>query len=154
MHQNSELEVDCSINEMADKLRLSRPRFHQLRKLGVFPPPVYCPFTKRPFYPLDLQNRCLHIRNTGIGQNGKPVWFYSPRKKKNKQRLREAEGEDSEHFKRLSTSLKEFGIKVTIIQVKNALKELFPEGLPEDRDDSVIIANLFRYFKPERINDV
>jgi len=154
MHQNNEFVAVCSIREMADKLHLSRPRFYQLRELDVFPPPVYCPYTKRPFYPLELQNKCLQIRDTGIGQNGKPILFYSPRKKKNGQRPQKAENEGVEHFKSLSTSLKELGIKVTIIQVQNALKVLFPEGLPEDRDDSVIIANLFRHFKPERIDDV
>ena len=154
MQQNSEFEAVCSVLEMADKLGLSRPRFYQLLKLDVFPPPVYCSYTKRPFYPLELQNRCLHIRDTGIGQNGKPVLFYSPRKKKNGQRPQKAENEGVEHLKSLSTSLKELGIKVTIIQVQDALKTLFPEGPPEDRDDSVIVVNLFRYFKPECINDV
>ncbi len=154
MHQNSDFKAVCSVREMADKLHLSRPRFYQLLKLDVFPPPVYCPYTKRPFYPLELQNRCLQIRDTGIGQNGKPVLFYSPRKKKNGQRPQKAENEGAEHFKSLSTSLKELGIKVTIIQVQNAIKELFPEWLPKDRDDSSIIPTLFKYFRPERINDV
>jgi hypothetical protein len=154
MHQNSEFEAVCSVREMADRLHLSRPRFYQLLKLDVFPPPVYCSYTKRPFYPLELQNRCLHIRETGIGQNGKPVLFYSPRKKKKGRRPQKAENEGVEHFKSLSTSLKELGIKVTIIQVQNALETLFPEGLPKDRDDSSIIPTLFKYFRPERMNDV
>ena len=153
MHQNSEFEAVCSVREMADRLHLSRPRFYQLLKLDVFPPPVYCPYTKRPFYPLELQNRCLHIRDTGIGRNGKLTLFYS-RRRKNGQRPQKAENEGVERFKSLSTSLKELGIKVTILQVRNALTALFPEGLPKDLDDGSIIRTLFKHFRPERMNDV
>ncbi len=154
MYQNSGLEAVCSISKMADKLNLSRPRFYQLLELGVFPPPVYCPFTKRPFYPLELQNRCLHIRETGIGQNGMLVWFYSPRKRKNQWRAKNAESAGLEHFRKFVPFLKELGIKATIVQIQDALKMLFPEGLPESRDDSLIVKTLFRHFKPERMNDV
>jgi hypothetical protein len=154
MQQDNELKAVCSVRQMADKLDLSRPRFYQLLKLGIFPLPVYCPYTKRPFYPLELQNGCLHIRETGIGQNGKPVLFYSPRKKNNGKGAQKRENEGLGHIKSFSTSLRELGIKVSIIEVQKALKALFPEGLPKNRDDGSIIPDLFRYFKPERVNDV
>ncbi|MFC1635684.1 helix-turn-helix transcriptional regulator [Planctomycetota bacterium] len=154
MRQDNEFEAVCSVRQMADKLGLSRPRFYQLLKLGVFPPPVYCPYTKRPFYPLELQNGCLHIRETGIGRNGKPILFYSPRKKNNGKGAQKRGNEGVEHFKSLSTSLRELGIKVSIIEVQKAMKALFPEGLPKDRDNGSIIPDLFKYFRPERMNDV
>jgi hypothetical protein len=149
MRQDNEFEAVCSVHEMADKLGLSRPRFYQLLRLDVFPPPIYCPYTKRPFYPLELQNECLRIRETGIGLNGKPVLFYSRRKKKNGKGVNEHGNESVEYFKSLSTSLRELGIKVPIIEVQNALKAMFPEGLPKDRDDRFVIPDLFRYFRPE-----
>jgi len=154
MRQDNEFEAVCSVREMTDKLGLSKPRFYQLLKLGVFPPPVYCPYIKRPFYPLGLQNECLHIRETGIGKNGKPVLFYSPRKKINGKGVQKRDNEGLEHFKCLSTSLRELGIRVSIIEVAKAMKALFPKGLPKDRDDSSIIPDLFKYFRPECMNDV
>lgn len=154
MQQDNEFEAVCSVREMTDRLGLSRPRFYQLLKLDVFPRPVYCPYTKRPFYPLELQNRCLHIRETGIGQNGKPILFYSPRRKMNGKGAQKHGNGNVEHFKSLSTSLKELGIKATVAEVRDAVKASFPEGLPNDRDDSFIIPDLFRYFRPECMNDV
>ena len=154
MQQDNEFEAVCSVREMADRLGLSRPRFYQLLKLGVFLPPVYCPYTKRPFYPLELQKGCLRIRETGIGLNGKPVLFYSMRKKRNGKGAQKRENEGVEHFKNLSTSLRELGIKATVAEVQDAIKALFPEGLPNDRDDSSIIPDLFRYLRPECMNDV
>jgi hypothetical protein len=152
MYQNSGLEAVCSISKMADKLNLSRPRFYQLLELGVFPSPVYCPFTKRPFYPLELQNRCLHIRQTGIGQNGMLVWFYSPRKRKNRRRTKIAE--EARHFREFVPFLRELGIKATVSEVENAVRVLFPAGLPKDQDERRIVAALFKHFKPEHMNDV
>jgi MoxR-like ATPase len=58
----------------------SRAVFHQLIKAGAFPPPVYCILTKRPMYPWSLQRRCLRIRSTGIGFDGRPTRFNMRRK--------------------------------------------------------------------------
>ena len=63
--------------------------------------------------------------------------------------MNEHGNESVEYFKSLSTSLRELGIKVPIIEVQNALKAMFPEGLPKDRDDRFVIPDLFRYFRPE-----
>ena len=79
MTANIEQQSICSVTELAKKLRLSRARFYQLHNTGVFPPPVYCLYTKRPFYPMDLQEKCLKIRKTGIGYNGRPIIFNSKR---------------------------------------------------------------------------
>jgi hypothetical protein len=79
MTTNTEHQSICSVSQLARNLRLSRARFYQLQHTGVFPPPIYCILTKRPFYPMDLQKRCLEIRKTGIGNNGRPIIFYSKR---------------------------------------------------------------------------
>ena len=70
----------CSVTELAGKIGLSRARFYQLMEKGVFPKPVYCTRTRRPFYTLDLQQKCIDIRKTGIGYNQQPVVFYSERR--------------------------------------------------------------------------
>lgn len=64
----------CSVSEMARRLGLSRARFYQLVKSGVFPPPLRSG-TRRPSYPCDLQEQCLAIRETRVGFNGLPVLF-------------------------------------------------------------------------------
>ena len=80
-HQN--LISVCSVTQMAKKLGLSRARFYQLQETCVFLPPAYDLYSKRPFYPLSLQERCLEIRKTGIGYNGRPIIFNSKRAKRN-----------------------------------------------------------------------
>ena len=73
------LKAVCSVSEMAQLVGLSRSRFYQLQKQGVFPHPLYDIATKRPFYPQHLQKRCLEIRNTGIGDNSQRILFYTQR---------------------------------------------------------------------------
>ena len=70
----------CSVTALAAQVRLSRPRFYELVAAGVFPRPRYSPRTKRPFYPPDLQMKCLEIRRTGIDLGGQPVVFNTPRR--------------------------------------------------------------------------
>ena len=128
---NNDLKAICSVAAVAKKLRLSRARFYQLLEMGVFPKPVYCTRTKRPFYPLDLQQQCLRIRETGIGHNGQLVIFYNLRKDKPKSRL------DNTH-KELAEDLKQMGLNVAPNTINNTIKTLYPKGLPVDDDDAVI----------------
>ena len=79
MLSNNDFKAVCSVTELAKNLDMSRARFYQLQKVGVFPEPVYCVYTKRPFYTMGLQEKCLEIRETGIGHNGRPIIFYSKR---------------------------------------------------------------------------
>ncbi len=55
MRLDNDLKAVCSVTELTKKLGLSRARFYQLQKMGVFPMPIYCTRTIRPFYPLELQ---------------------------------------------------------------------------------------------------
>src|SRR3954471_18232790 len=64
-----------TVSEMADLCQLSRSRFYDLIEAGVFPKPVHHPSSKRPMYNRDMQEKCLEIRETGIGMNGQPVLF-------------------------------------------------------------------------------
>ena len=128
---NNDLKAICSVAAVAKKLRLSRARFYQLLEMGVFPKPVYCTRTKRPFYPLNLQQHCLRIRETGIGHNGQLVIFYSLRKDKPKSRP------DNTH-KQLAEDLKQMGLNVAPNTIKNTIKVLYPKGLPVDDGDAVI----------------
>ena len=41
-----DLKAVCSVTALAKKLGLSRARFYQLQKMGVFCAPVYCTRTR------------------------------------------------------------------------------------------------------------
>ncbi len=140
---NHSLEAVCSVTELAKKLGLSRARFYQLMETGVFPRPVYCVHTKRPFYPLDLQQKCTDIRKTGIVHNGQPILFYGPRKNK----TNKSQNQQDHKYKELTKTLRQMGLNVTCNDVKNAVKTLYPERLTEQLVEGTVIRELFRCFK-------
>ena len=56
---------------MAKLVGLSRQRFHQLMKEGVFPPPVYDIATRRPHYTEEMQQVCMTVgRRTSASTGG------------------------------------------------------------------------------------
>jgi hypothetical protein len=143
MLSNNDFKAVCSVTELAKNLDMSRARFYQLQKVGVFPEPVYCIRTKRPFYPMDLQQKCLEIRRTGIGCNGRPIIFYSKRSGvPNK-----PQDNHGQEYKELAGTLKQMGLNVTTGKVKDAVKVLRPEMSEHPSIDGTIIRDLFRYFR-------
>jgi len=147
---NDDLEEVCSVSRQAKKLGLSRPRFYQLQKMGVFPPPVYCIRTKRPMYPQSLQQACMEIRRRGIGYNGLPVIFYSGRNDKTNPSGQKSDG----YYKEIANALENFGIKASAVEIKKAINTVFPNGLAQDDFDGVALGELCHYFKKERQNGV
>lgn len=63
-----------SVSEMAARCSLSRSRFSALVSAGVFPGPQREP-GRRPYYTSELIERCLDVRRTGVGANGRVVMF-------------------------------------------------------------------------------
>ncbi|MFC1675952.1 helix-turn-helix transcriptional regulator [Planctomycetota bacterium] len=141
MFSDNDIKAICSISELAKRLGLSRARFYQLQKIGVFPMPLYCIRTKRPFYPLDLQQQCIRIRKTGIGHNGQLVIFYNRQKDK-------SQNQPDSGCKQLRDTLKQMGLNVTLNTVENAIKTLYPRGLSSDTNKNIIARDLFRYLRP------
>lgn len=139
---------DCqaiyTVTEVAKKLRLSRARFYQLMTDGVFPPPAYCPWTRKPVYPSRLLEACIRTRNTGIGFNSQAVRFYAPRK---------TQKPDPEHA-RIAALLREIGIATTPVQVKTALRRIRLPSTGELHANAEVIRALFQYFKDHCQNDV
>lgn len=143
MCSDNDLKAVCSVTELTKKLGLSRARFYQLQKMGVFPMPVYCPRTKRPFYPLDLQQQCIRIRKTGIGFNGQATIFYASRKN-----IPQKSPSQLDHqYEELADILSQMGLNVTCNKVRQAVKALYPAGLAQCPDEGMVIRDLFRYFK-------
>lgn len=68
-----------SVVEVAKLCRLSRARFYELIDQGVMPPPVHCIKTRRPLYPAEIAARCVEVRETNTGFDGRYVMFYGRR---------------------------------------------------------------------------
>ena len=77
--RGTNLRHAISVSEMARTLHLSRPRFYELIKAGVMPPPCYLVRTRKPFYPSELQAICIRVKSIGLGINNEPVLFYAAR---------------------------------------------------------------------------
>ena len=146
----NELKAICSVTELARILGFSRTRFYQLQKMGVFPMPVFCIRTRRPFYPLDLQKKCIEIRKTGIAYNGQPILFYGERKNCNKAslelpKLEKASNKNQQKYEEFTNTLKRMGLNVSCKAVEDASNVLFPEGLKQYSDEGQTVRDLFRY---------
>jgi hypothetical protein len=118
-----------TVAEMARMVGLSRARFYQLQKAGVFPLPVYDVCTCRPIYVEELQEVCLEVRKRNCGVNGKPVLFYSRRLAPNpipsKVRKTKPKTDDNEAL----AGVRALGLtSATAVQVECAVKKLFPQG--------------------------
>jgi hypothetical protein len=120
------------------ELGLSRARFYQLQKKGIFPKSLYSS-PKRPFYSPDLRQKCIDIRKTGIGYNGQPTVFYSLQKDILPSHL---------SYERLTDALQQMKLNVTLDAIKKAVNSLYPKGLPSvDGDEGRVIRDLVRYFE-------
>jgi hypothetical protein len=121
-----------TVSMMAQMVGLSRARFYQLQKAGVFPPPERDAETGRPFYTEEQQKVCLEVRRRNCGVNGKPVLFYARRApitsapaRPKKVTPKPAKNEYAD----LIDALQGLGlVTVTAAQVGAAMKELYPQS--------------------------
>lgn len=151
MSENTKAIV--TVSEMARMCGLSRARFYQLQKAGIFPPPVYDLSTRRPIYVEDMQQVCLEVRKRNCGVNGKPVLFYcrggNPRPLVSKGRKQKPK---PEKHAELIDALVDLGISVTAVQVGQAVKELFPTGI-EGTDQAEVVRAVFLRLKEKNRDD-
>jgi hypothetical protein len=127
---------------LAKKLNLSRARFYQLQEKGIFPYPIYCIQTKRPFYPAHLQKKCMDIRKNGIGLDGHPIFFNTSRKAKTSRASKEVEPQ----YKEVSHILKQMGLNVSPEDVKNAAHVVYPSRAIESPVEDEVIVEMYKYF--------
>lgn len=134
-----------SIKACAALVGLSRQRFMQLVKAGVFPSPLYDVATRRPFYSEELQAQCLEVRKRNVGVNGKIVMFYArrpgttPTPKGKKPTVQAAAHTE------ILDGLKALGlVNVTSAQVAEAVAQLFPQGTAAT-DPAEVIRAVFVY---------
>jgi hypothetical protein len=127
------MKAAICIRAMAASCGLSRQRFMQLVKAGVFPTPLYDVTTKRPFYTEDMQAQCLEVRKRNVGVNGKVVMFYARRSAtmtttpKTKKPAFKPTGSDCHAG--IVDGLKALGlVTVTTAQIAEAVGQIFPQG--------------------------
>lgn len=132
-----------SVVEMARLVGLSRRRFYQL--VGkTFPFPIYDVATRRPFYPPDLQQVCLEVRQRNCGIDGKPVMFYARRQEIAPSKPGRAR---NSQYADLMDGLKALGlVNVTTAQVNEAMKVLYPSGV-KDMNESEVLRAVFLHLK-------
>lgn len=140
-----------SVAEMARMCGLSRARFYQLMKEGVFPPPVYNVDTRRPFYTEEMQQTCLDVRKRNCGVNGKPILFYAPRHPLGQQpkpvKKPPSKPKSNGQHNELIDALRTLGLEsVNAAQVESAVKNLFPNGVQKS-DDAEVIRAVFLHLK-------
>lgn len=130
---SDETKAIVTVSEMARMCGLSRARFYQLQKAGIFPPPLYDVETRRPIYDEELQKVCLEVRRRNCGVNGKPILFYArrvpltpiPAKPKKVTTPSATSKENAD----LIENVKAFGLEtVTAAQVTAAMRKKFPQG--------------------------
>jgi len=133
-----------SISEMAQTVQLSRARFYQLLEQGFFPKPLIDERSKRPYYDLELQQKCLECKQSGIGADSSIMLFYSPRK--NGTVPRKTEKKTDPFITELVETLESMGLSVSEKQVQQGLIEIYPDGT-DDVEQGVVIRELFRHLK-------
>lgn len=145
-----------SVSEMAAMCGLSRSRFYDLIEAGLFPKPVQDAPMKRPVYVRDLIDKCLEIRRTGVGMDGKIVVFNRMRTQRAAQRKPLSRppqavliSQDSPNAG-LIAGLKSLGLSdVTESQIGPIVRELFPNGR-DGHDLGEVIRAVFLRLKKQQ----
>ena len=118
---------------------------------GVFPEPDYTIYDNHSYYTLESQQKCIEIRKTGIGLNGKAVIFNKPRTKSNK--TKKALCKTNNRYEELTAILRQWRWNVSCIDVKTAVKIKYPKGLKESHDDGKILRDVIDYFKEKMLEN-
>ncbi len=142
INQNPDnLKTAVSVKDMAAMCGLSRQRFAQLVKAGVFPTPLYDTATRRPFYAEDMQKVCLEVRRRNFGINGKAVLFYARRAGLVVAPPKGSKSPKDDPNSEILGGLKALGLTtVTASLVAEALKALFPKGTASTDQAEVVRA--------------
>lgn len=144
-----ELRAFVTVAEMARMVGLSRARFYQLQKAGVFPPPKMDHSKQRPFYDEELQRSCLEVRRRNCGVNGQVVLFYARRTEIAPTRPKVRKGKvapKKESQGELVDSLKALGLTTTSAEVELAVRELFG-ARTSDKNEGEVIRAIFLHLK-------
>jgi predicted DNA-binding transcriptional regulator AlpA len=150
------LKMAVTVAEMARMVGLSRARFYQLMKQGVFPQPRMDESKKRPFYDQELQKACLEVRRRNQGVNGQVVLFYARRQEIAPTKAKVRKGvvvPKTEPHGELVEALRSLGLTtVTAAEVGQAVTELFG-GRTSGKDEGEVIRAVFLHLKRRNTGD-
>jgi hypothetical protein len=151
---SDETKAVVTVAEMARMVGLSRARFYQLQKAGVFPPPIYD--KGRPVYTQELQEVCLEVRRRNRGINGETVLFYARRRPPTPTKPKKpAKTPDrrNENIAALLKGLNSLGLTTaTAAQVEAVTKELYPNGT-EGTDQGEVLKAVFLHLRRQNSGD-
>jgi hypothetical protein len=143
-----------SVSEMAAMCDLSRSRFYSLMAAGLSPAPVQESPMKRPVYVRELIEKCLEIRRTGVGLDGRIVVFNRKRMERSVHRQSQKRPaaattpQDSPNAD-LIVGLRSLGLfDVSDSQVRSVVRELYPEGR-NGHDLGEVIRAVFLHLKKQ-----
>ena len=140
-----------TVSEMAEMCQLSRSRFYDLIESGVFPRPAQHPSSKRPMYDQGLQEKCLEIRQTGIGMDGQPVLFNRKANRAGHPRpMRKPAQDKTQDHADLLVALKGLGLTTTSQAVQDALASLYPTGHDVGLDQGDVVRKVFLYLQGKK----
>jgi predicted DNA-binding transcriptional regulator AlpA len=126
-----------TLQELCEQLGISRSRYHQLQKQGIFPAPQRTS-SSRPVFDNTLAQQCLDVVRTRVGINGEPVLFNAKRKQEpTKKRATLVKGK----YDGLVAALASLGLPATPQQVSLALAQLPNHG--DDLDEPSLIRAVF-----------
>lgn len=137
---------------MARRVGLSRSRFYDLVKAGIFPSPVYCIRTRRPMFLTEQQADCLRVKSSNIGVNGEYVLFYSAREQDAQTRRRPRAARNTtaaptDETADLVAGLRALGMSaVTDAQVAAALRSCFEDGWA-GRDEGEVLRAVWQHLR-------
>jgi hypothetical protein len=144
----SDRKAIVTVSEMARMVGLSRARFYQLQKAGVFQPPTY--HAGRPVYTSEAQEVCLEVRRKNRGVNGEPVLFYARRRATEPPKRMPRESRPAPRNKDIAAlldGLTSLGLTTVIgAQVEAVTKELYPNGT-EGLDQGEVLRAVFLHLK-------
>jgi hypothetical protein len=137
-----------TVADVARMVGLSRARFYQLQRAGVFPWPCYAVDTHRPIYTEEQQRECLEVRRRNCGINGQPVLFYARRlgavaSARRPARPRPSAPGGAANHDETVEYLRGLGLtRVTAEQIESALRAEYPQGT-DGVDRGTILGRLF-----------
>jgi hypothetical protein len=151
---SGQMKAIVTVSEMARMVGLSRARFYQLQKAGVFPAPSYQ--AGRPVYTEDQQQVCLEVRRKNRGINGQPVLFYARRRPiapSKRQKRTDPLPARNKDITALLDGLNALGLTTaTAAQVVEVTGELFPQGTT-GIDQAEVLRAVFLHLKNQAGNE-
>jgi hypothetical protein len=131
-----------TLAELCEQLGISKTRYYQLHKKGVFPAPQRA--GNRPVFDTNLAHQCAEVVRTRTGVNGEPVLFNAKRKQEPVQkRPAPVKGKHDD----LIAALASLGLTVTKEQVAATVHSLPNNG--SDLDEAALVKAVFLHLKKQ-----